>query len=181
MVNMYKTKLTGLQQEILRLFFIKAGAQLNQRQIANLLDVSAPAVLKAMPTLEKENLVKLKQNKEKRWEIELNRDSQRVLALKRADNLKLIYESGLADYLEKEFAGATIILFGSYSRGEDLINSDIDIAIVGRKDKKINIADYEKKLEREININFYSSFKDISKELKENIFNGIVLFGGIEI
>lgn len=182
MVNIYKLELTNLQQEILRLLFIKAGASLNQRQIANFLEVSAPAVMKALPGLEKENLIKIKQDKEtKRWSIELNRGHHRVMQLKRADNLKLIYETGLADFLEKEFAGAAIILFGSYSRGEDIINSDIDIAVIGRKDKQIDVTKYEKELERQININFYDSFKIIHKNLKENLFNGIILAGGVEL
>ena len=103
------------------------------------------------------------------------------MQLKRVDNLKLIYESGLADYLEKEFAGATIILFGSYSRGEDTNRSDIDIAIIGRKNKLIDLKIFESLLEREINLNFYDSFKEIHKNLKENLLNGIILFGGIEL
>ena len=135
MVNIYKLELTNLQQEILRLLSIKAGASLNQRQIANYLEVSPPAVMKALPELEKESLIKINQDKEtRRWAIELNRDNHKVMQLKRADNLKLIYETGLADFLEKEFAGAAIILFGSYSRGEDIINSYIDIAVIGRKE-----------------------------------------------
>ena len=182
MVNTYKLKLTNLQQEILRLLFVKVGVSLNQRQIANLLKVSAPAVMKALPELGAEDLIKTKQDKEtKRWSVELNRDNHEVMQLKRADNLKQIYESGLADFLEKEFAGATIILFGSYSRGEDIIGSDIDIAVVGRKDKKIDIEKYEKVLERDINLNFYDSFKGIHKHLKENLCNGILLTGGVEL
>jgi len=182
MVNIYKLKLTNLQQEILRLLFVKVGTPLNQRQIANLLEVSPPAVMKALPGLEKESLLKIQQDKEtKRWSIELNRDSHKVMQLKRADNLKLIYETGLADFLEKEFAGATIILFGSYSRGEDIINSDIDIAVIGRKEKGLDLTEYETELERKININFYPSFKGIHKHLKENLCNGIMLVGGIEL
>ena len=161
---------------------IKAGVSLNQRGIARILEVSQPAVMKAIPGLEKESLIKVQQDKEsKRWSIELNRDHHKVMQLKRVDNLKQIYESGLADFLEKEFAGATIILFGSYSRGEDLINSDIDIAVIGRKDKQIDATNYEKLLERTININFYDSFKKIHKHLKENLCNGIILIGGIEL
>ena len=182
MVNIHKLKLTNLQQEILRLFFVKAGISLNQRQIANFLEVSQPAVMKALPGLEKENLIKIKQDKEtKRWSIELNREHHKVMQLKRVDNLKLIYETGFADFLEKEFAGAAIILFGSYSRGEDIINSDIDIAIIGRKEKETDMEKYEKELERKININFYDSLKNIQKHLKENLCNGIMLAGGVEL
>ena len=182
MVNIYKLKLTNLQQEILRLLFVKIGIKLNQRQIANILEVTQPAITKAIPRLEDKGFVKVEQDKQsKRWSIELNRDNHKVMQLKRADNLKQIYESGLADFLEKEFAVSTIILFGSYSRGEDIINSDIDIAVIGRKDKLIDVANYEKLLERNINIGFYDSFGNIHKHLKENLCNGILLAGGVEL
>ncbi len=181
-VYINKLKLTLLQNEIMRLFFVKAGTSLNQRQVSNVLNVTPPAVMKALPELEEKNILKIRQDKEtKRWTIELNRENHKVMQLKRIDNLKQIYETGLADFLEMEFAGATIILFGSYSRGEDLMNSDIDFAIIGRKDKDIDLKNYEKFLEREININCYESFKQIHKHLKENLCNGIVLVGGIEL
>lgn len=182
MVNIYKLKLTNLQQSIMRLLFIRAGSALNQRAIANALKVSQPAVMKSLPYLEKENFIKLNQDKEsKRWAIELNRENHKVMQLKKADNLKLIYESELADFIEREFAGTTIILFGSYARGEDTNSSDIDLAVIGGKGKKADLAKFEALLERKININFYYSFKDIHKNLKENLFNGIVLYGGVEL
>jgi len=182
MVNIYKLKLTKLQQEVLRLLFTKRGLTLNQRQIANSLEVSQPAVKKALPKLEKLDFIKLQKDKEtKRWSIAINTDNQYIMQLKRINNLSLIYETKLADFLEKEFTGATIVLFGSYSRGEDNINSDIDFAIVGRKEKNINLERFENILERKININFYESFNKIHKDLKENICNGIVLFGGVEL
>ncbi|HRZ85555.1 MAG TPA: nucleotidyltransferase domain-containing protein [Candidatus Paceibacterota bacterium] len=182
MVNIYELKLTNLQQKILRLLFIKAGSSLNALTIAKRLNVSQPAVSKALPELLNEDLIKLDKNKETgRLSIELNRENYKIGQLKKIDNLKLIYESGFADFIEKEFAGATVILFGSYSRGDDNINSDIDIAVIGRKDKKINIEKFEVILERKININFYDSFKEIHKNLKENIFNGIILVGGINL
>jgi len=182
MVNIYKLKLTSLQQEILRLLFVNAGKTLNALGVAKALDVSQPAVSKAIPLMVKANLIKVEKDKDSgRLAIELNRDNHKVMQLKRVENLKLIYESGLADFLEKEFAGATIILFGSYSRGEDTVNSDIDIAIVGRKDKLIDTDIYENLLKRNINLNFYESFKEVHKNLKENIFNGIVLYGGVEL
>ena len=182
MVNTIKLKLTGLEQNILRLLFIKSGKSLNQRGIAKILSVSPPAIMKAIPNLEKNNYIRIKQDKEsKRWSIELNRDNYKIMYLKRVDNLKQIYESKLLECLEQEFAGSTIILFGSYSRGEDTENSDTDIAIIGRKEKNINLNKYEKLLDRRINLNFYESFSKIHKNLKENLFNGIVLSGGIEL
>lgn len=184
MVNIYELKLTNLQQRILRLLFVKIGAgnELNALRIARTLGVSQPAVSKALPFLLEENLIKMKKDKQSgRFSISANRENHRVLQLKRADNLKLIYESGLADFLEQEFAGGTIIFFGSYSRGDDTNKSDIDIAVIGRKEKHPDLKKFESMLEREIRINFYPSIQEIHKNLRENILNGIILYGGIEL
>lgn len=182
MVDIYKLKFTVLQQEIIRLFFVKAGTTLNARRISQYLGVSATAVSKALPELEKQSFIVSSQDKEsKRWSIELNRDNPSIMQLKRADNLRLIYESGLYEFLNLEFAGGTIILFGSYSRGEDIYNSDIDIAVIGRKIKKVDTSSFDKILERKIIVNFYESFHKIHKDLKDNLMNGIVLAGGVDL
>jgi predicted nucleotidyltransferase len=180
MVNTSKLKLTLLQQDILRLFYKKAGLSLNQNQISKHLKVSAPAVKKALPYLEDNDLILVKKDKEtKRLSIQLNLDNHFVLGLKRADNLKQFYESGLADYLEVALAGSTIILFGSYSRGEDIFNSDIDIAVIERKEKKIELDKYEKYLERKIHILFFDSFRKINEHLRNNIMNGYTITGSV--
>lgn len=182
MVNLCKQEFTNLQQEIIRLLFVNTGNFLNQRQLSKKLNVSQPAVKKALLKLERLELINISQDKEsKRWAVGLNRENNRLMQLKRVDNLRRIYESGILDFLEKEFQGAVIILFGSFSRGDDTIDSDIDLAIIGRKAKKIGLDYYEKIIEREIIINFYESFDKIHKNLKENIFNGIVLSGRIEL
>ncbi|MEK6914898.1 MAG: nucleotidyltransferase domain-containing protein [Nanoarchaeota archaeon] len=182
MVNIYELKLTNLQQRIMRILFVNAGKSLNALNIAKEIGVSQPAISKALPFLVKKDFIKLEKDKNSgRLSIQANRENHKIMQLKRADNLKLIYESGLADFLEKEFAGGTIILFGSYSRGEDVFNSDIDVAVIRRKDKKINLENFENVLKRNIHLNFYDSFKNVHKNLKENLFNGIVLYGGIEL
>ena len=182
MVNIYELELTNLQQRIMRLLFVNAGRSLNALSIAKEIGVSQPAISKALPFLVKKDFIKLEKEKNSgRLSIQANRENHKIMQLKRADNLRLVYESGLADFLEKEFAGGTIILFGSYSRGEDIFNSDIDIAVIERKDKKTSLNNFEDILKRDIHLNFYNSFKDIHKNLKENLFNGIVLYGGIEL
>ena len=97
----------------------------------------------------------------------------------------MIYESGLSGYLFEEFPGCAIILFGSYSRGEDMwtesSRSDIDISIIGAKGKKLNLEKFEKLLERKIIVNYYESWAGIHTYLKNNILNGIVLSGSIEL
>ena len=182
MVNISKQKLTKLQNEILRLLFVKTGKPLNALRIAQILVVSQPAVSKALPELEKLGFVKIMKNKESgRFSIELNRDNHKVIWLKKVDNLKQLYESDFVQGLYDNFPGATVILFGSFSSGEDTINSDIDIAIIGVKKKNFDLSDFEKVLEREININYYGSWKLIHKNLKDNILNGIILKGAVDL
>jgi predicted nucleotidyltransferase len=182
MVNIYKLKLTTLQNEILRLLFVNVGNNLNAHQISKILNVSQPAISKALPLLENNRLINIKKDKQtNRLSINLNIENHEVIWLKRTDNLKQIYESGLCQYFYNLLPQTTIILFGSYSFGEDTINSDIDIAIIETNYKEIDLKKFEKILERKIILNFYESFKKIEKHLKNNILNGILLKGDINI
>jgi len=178
-VDTYKLKFTILQLEIFRLLCVKTGQQLNQRQIAKHLNVSPTAVAKALPLLEKEQIVKIDRGLTNA--VQLNRDSQKTVELKRAENLRLLYESGLPEFIEESYPGCTIILFGSYARGDDTTRSDIDIAVIGTKEKDIDLSEYEKRLEKPIRINYYENLKRINTHLKSNLCNGIVLAGGIEL
>lgn len=182
MVNIYKLKLTQLQQNILKILFAKVGSPINARRISQLLNVSAAAVSKALPDMEKKELIIIKKDKEsKQLSIEFNRDEKEMIWLKRADNLKCVYDSGLMQTLYDNLPGATIILFGSYSVGEDTINSDIDLAVMGIKPKQLDLTKFETYLMRKIIINYYPSFQKIDKHLLNNILNGITLKGSIEL
>ncbi len=182
MVNTYIPKLTSLQEGILRFLFSYAGKEFTARAIAINLDVSPPAISKALPNMIKENFLIVKKDKEnKRLSIRLNREDPKIWKIKRVDNLRQIYESGLASFLEDSFPEALIILFGSYSYGEDIYSSDIDIAIIGAKEKVLNLEKFQKTFAKEININFYDTLNQIDKNLRSNILNGIVLSGRISL
>jgi predicted nucleotidyltransferase len=162
--------------------FINAGKSLNPHRISQLLDVSQPAVSKALPYLEKNGLIIVKKDKNsKRLSIDLNRLDNQVVWLKRSDNLKQVYESGLVQFLYDKLPSATIILFGSYAFGEDTYESDIDLAVIGAKYRGLDITKFEKILERKIIVNNYATFQKIDKHLLNNILNGIVLKGAIEL
>src|SRR3989344_2639988 len=119
-MDMYKNKWTQLQSEIFRLFCIKSGQTLNLRGIARLLKKSPTAISNVLQELEKEGLIRMKKSENiNLLSIEFNRDNQNAINMKRIENLKMIYESGLAKFLQDSFPGTTIIIFGSYSRGDD--------------------------------------------------------------
>ncbi len=179
-MDTYKFNFTVLEQEIFSLLCLKAGEKLSQRDIAKLLKVSPTAVANSMKKLKDRNLIRIDKTKIINF-ISFNGGDKKATEMKRVENLKNIYLSGLSDYLEQMLPGGTIILFGSYSRGEDVFTSDIDITVIERGDKILDLEKYEKLLNRKININFYNSWSEINKNLKNNILSGILLHGAISL
>jgi len=88
----------------------------------------------------------------------------------------------LTDYLVKSFNfPETIVLFGSYARGEDTEKSDIDILVITQnKESLMELKELENKLNRKINIHILKSIKNSKEEFKNSIANGIVLYGHLE-
>ncbi|MFW5983174.1 MAG: nucleotidyltransferase domain-containing protein [bacterium] len=170
---------TILSQKIFSLLCKRAGENLSQREIALKLKVSPTAVSKSIKRLQNQDIVNISVTKTINF-ISLS-NNQKTLQLKMIENIKIFYISGLAEFLSEKLAGSTIILFGSYLRGEDTINSDIDIAVIGRKPKNLQLKKFEEEILRKININFYPSWKDIHKNLKNNILNGLVIHGSVRL
>ena len=79
----------------------------------------------------------------------------------------------------------SIVLFGSFSKGEDVEESDIDILIISpaKRDEEVRYsADiFEKELNRKINIHVLESLDKSSNEFKNAVANGIVLHGYIKV
>lgn len=97
---------------------------------------------------------------------------------KQIDNLRKIYESEVIDLIKEEYnIPEAIILFGSYARGEDTKRSDIDIAIITKQKKELDLKKYEKKLKRPIQL---LELSEIGEEMFESLSNGIVLEGYLE-
>jgi len=181
-MDIYKEKFTNTEREILKYLFKNIGLKVNQRTIARELKVSPTAIANSIKSLEKTDLLEAKKDKTSQtFEIGLNLQNPKVFFKKRIENLNSIYESELIEFLSNEFPGTTIILFGSYSFGEDTITSDIDIAIIDAEEKKVNLSKFEKELNRKIILQFYPNLNQIHKNLKESILNGIILRGSIKL
>ncbi len=91
-----------------------------------------------------------------------------------------IMESGLIDYIQKETWPSSIILFGSGAKATFTEKSDIDI-FVEAKEAKLDLIKYEKKLNHKINLLFEQNINTLSKELRNNIINGVILYGFVKI
>ena len=109
-----------------------------------------------------------------------NMDNKLFKMYKKIYNFTSILESGLIDLIEERLMPKCIVLFGSYERGEDIENSDIDIFIQCKKEE-LNITKFEKKLGRKIELHFKENFASYPSELKNNIINGTVMRGFLEV
>ncbi len=107
-------------------------------------------------------------------------DNLKYKQYKKLYNLNKILNSGLIEVLRDQFMPKTIILFGSYAKGEDIETSDIDLFIEGKK-KDISLQTFENRLKRKIELHFNENFNDYPKELKNNILNGYILYGYLEV
>src|SRR3989344_6972439 len=72
-------------------------------------------------------------------------------------NISSVLESGLVDFVEEALTPKSIVLFGSYSRGEDAEDSDIDLFVECKKEE-LNLEKFEKRLRRKIELHFNERF-----------------------
>lgn len=170
--------------KVLRIFFedpFPKGIGFQLREISRKIKVATPSVKRYLIELEKEELIVKTEHRIYGYPVYYaNRDNENFKFLKRLDNIMKIKESGLLDYLSENCMPDTIILFGSSAKGEDLKDSDIDLFIMSEKEK-LSLEKFEKQLNRKVNIFFSDSFTKLSKELKNNIINGIILKGYLKV
>jgi predicted nucleotidyltransferase len=138
---------------------------------------------KYLTTLKKEGIIKEKIDKRGKRIFPsyiANLDDSAYRMNKKLHNLSKIYYSGIVASLKEKIMPKSIILFGSYNRGEDIESSDIDIFVEAKK-QDINLQQFEKKLKRKIELHFNENFNNYPNELKNNIANGYVLYGYLEV
>ena len=146
------------------------------REYARVINVSPPTASKILKQLSKEKLLKkeLFRNYMFFWANNENRD---FIELSRLYWRQKLSELKLSIYFKTKIMNPMIILFGSLSKAENKVDSDLDIAVFGME-KKSDIKLLEKKLKREIQIFEFNSLNGVkNKELMNNILNGIVLVG----
>ncbi|MFH1917068.1 MAG: nucleotidyltransferase domain-containing protein [Nanoarchaeota archaeon] len=79
--------------------------------------------------------------------VRANVENKRFIWLKRVNNLERLYESGLVELISSgDLTPQAIICFGSYARGDDTEQSDIDLAIINGRQSVISTEKVEKVL-----------------------------------
>ena len=179
-----KTKVNKItaEESILNFFLNNPRREIHLRALARETNLSPAGILKASKQLIKDNIIIQKKDKEKNLLIlKANREENNFSSLKRSRNIYALSDCGLLKYLIESYERPeTIILFGSYSKGEDMEESDVDIAIITKRNLQLDLKQFEKKIERKIKILELNKEK-IQKQFWQTLANGIVLYGYLEI
>ena len=155
-------------------FFEDCYRRINVREYAKILKISPPTASKLLLDYYRENLL-LKEDYRNYIFFYANKDSKQFIDLSR-----IYWDYKLKEvilFIRKNLNNPLIILFGSFAKAEVTPSSDIDLAVFSHK-KQLTFTNFEKKLNRKIQLFWFNSLNDVkSKELLNNIVNGYVLSG----
>ena len=161
---------------IVETFFRAPERTFYLRELAEETGISASTVSRIVKKLDKRGILEV----EKDLKMKIFASGKQFKNLKRAYNLWKLEESNLIDEIQEKSVPEAIILFGSYSRGEDKEKSDIDIAVINGRKPEIKLSKHEEKLGRKISIQTVDR-QQIGNNFLETISNGITLRGHLEL
>lgn len=172
------------KEKILNLFIENSEKEFHVREISRTLKLSPTTASKYLKELEKKGF--LLSEEKFRHLIFKSSDNLKFKSKKIEYNLSLIRESGLIDYLIENYEPETIILFGSFAKGENTKKSDIDLLVISSVKKELELNKFESKLSHPIQVFLHSKsdierIKKNNKELLNNWLNGIKLHGYFEL
>ena len=178
MYNKMNSIMQKNEEKILRELFNKPSYKFHIRELARITKLNPNTIINIAKKLEKQRLVK-NEPKKHLTEISLNFENKETTWKKRVFNLSQIYSSGVIEFLVKKYSPVSISLIGSYSRGEDIEKSDIDIVLITGKKEIADLSEFDKILGKRIHL-LTAKTSDISDEFFNNLINGIVLYGAVK-
>jgi len=179
-INYESKRILNHKERIKEFFFINPNAKLRVREIERTLGIPLPSVIRYCKELVKEEILKIVETGNVIFYTASK--SEKYVLEKKLYNIKRLYECGLVNYLKEKLSNPTIVVFGSYSKGEDMENSDIDLYIETPSKKEVSFENFEKILNRKIQVFRHKSIKKVKNiHLSNNILNGIVLNNYIEV
>ena len=156
----------------LKLFFEEPQREFHLRELSR--------IIKKNPVTIKKNLFEfvkigiLSRRKERGLEIySSNTENFYYKEIKKIHNRFKIIDSGLLDFLKNEFNLPTIFLFGSFQRGEDNKNSDVDILVeVSKETTLFDLIDIKSELEKVLKKKVdLVEYKGIKSALRDSILS----------
>jgi predicted nucleotidyltransferase len=167
-------------QKVLNLFFGEPYKEYHLRGVAKECKVSPMTAKTQLDKMIKEKLVE-KSRKANLSLFRANTKNRVFQLLKTTHSLEKINKNRLIEWLEKELKPSSIVLFGSTARGEDSKESDIDLLIISKNKKQLELANFEKKFKREINYTIYNLSEWKQKAVEDKPFYQRILVEGIPL
>jgi predicted nucleotidyltransferase len=163
--------------EIKALFFEHPGKEFYLRQIARLAKTPKTTASRVLKSLLGEGLIK-RINKEPNDVYLADTQNPMYRFYKQFWIIEKIRRSGVIEHIVEATHPNAVVLFGSCAKGEYNKESDIDLYVEGQ-DTPLDLERF--RLGRKVHIVFYTGIRNVSRELRQGILNGIVLYGFVRI
>lgn len=168
--------------KVAELIFNRPNAVFHIRGLAKETGLSTTAVIRAVEEL---SGVLIIEKTAITTNVKANVESEAYRFYKKIFNLYGLERYNIIQTLKDAYRAKAIVLFGSFAKGEDIEESDVDILILTshKETTDINryIAECGKLLNRHINLHVLNSLEKSSPEFKNAIANGVVLHGYIKV
>ncbi len=164
------------ETELLKFFCTHPTTEFSISEVARETGLSKPWISEKIRKFEEEGIVKTRKRGNQRLTT-FKRDNIDALRLKQVINLEKLYQSSLIDQIVEKYSyPEAIVLFGSFAKGEDVEDSDIDIAVITTE-----TADTEEEImDREVSVTEFKK-EEIPRNMLETLANGITLYGYLEM
>ncbi|MDI6737312.1 MAG: nucleotidyltransferase domain-containing protein [Nanoarchaeota archaeon] len=163
-------------------FFQEPTKEHGLLELCRITKIAHTSVKIHLVTLKKEGIIsrRIEKKGSREYPVYKAKQEDRIFRdYKKVYNFEEVISSGLTVFLKDSLMPRTIVLFGSYQKGEDIEGSDIDIFVEAEK-AELDISRFEKRLKRKVQLHFKADFKKYPAELKNSIVNGNVLEGYLE-
>lgn len=161
---------------VLTAFFDEPYREFHLREIAKLAGISSSTAKRYLDYYSKNGFL----SRSRKANLVLLKASMENLSFR---YMKLAYFTTklkpLTDFLARALPSASVILYGSCARGEDDLQSDVDLLIICRKTERLDLGRFEKSLARRITVLMYTQTEWEEKAKKDKAFYERVLIDGI--
>ncbi|MBL7148228.1 MAG: nucleotidyltransferase domain-containing protein [Nanoarchaeota archaeon] len=162
--------------KVLEIFFKEPIAIHFIKEVGKRIKLAPTSVRNNMKELLKAKLIIEKKSKPFNGFV-ANRENDKFIFYKRLYNFYTL--DSLKNELVESLHPKAIVVFGSYSLGEDIETSDVDVLVVSKASKELVLKKFEKLLGRKINIIIVEDLNKLDTNIQKKVINGFVIYGGL--
>ena len=168
-------------------FFDEPFQEVYLRELARRVDLSVFSVKTAVDDLVEGGLLVERRVGRLRY-LRANMENLFFRFLKIAFNVKKILDCGIVGFLKEHVpALSSVVLFGSWAKGENDKKSDVDILVIGQRPVEFDVSGFEARLGGglELIIMRWSEWRKKAKDDRafylEVIADGVLLYGNLPV